>query len=437
MASETPSIPLAKDKLSTVCLWLSDCIENHSKCRETLSGIIVPKAEANRLPTRVIDFGTTENPNIKLLESQGLSARYAALSYCWGSPAEVKPLRTLKSNINTFQSCIPVADLPKTIKDAVLVTQRIGLRYLWVDSLCIIQDDDADWKTESKRMGSIFEFACCTLAATGARHADEGLFLENCLEDTTPLDHETMTVTLQLEAPSYEYLYADTDDFNRDVTNSPWNSRAWIVQERILSRRIVHFGQASLYWECQHDAKQESHPKLTVPGGLDRKPAVFSRFKRESSTIARWTPQAFTQTRHYLGAVRSVVRQKVGFAEDYEDIQPIIYRFWSRIVRTYNSCDLTVASDKLPALDGLAKAVGTVTKQTYYAGIWLEDLARCLYWRSDSDNTSFSGLKKHSGATGKSFELQKPRSNVDSANMELGKLVWRSKNGLIHGGTRP
>jgi hypothetical protein len=109
----------------------------------------------------------------RLWTTNGATGLYLALSYCWG---KVEVVGTLKENVQGFHDELPWDDLPQTIKDAITATKRLGIRYLWVDALCIVQDDHDDWAAEAKRMSNVYKLSLCTIAATGSTHANSGLF---------------------------------------------------------------------------------------------------------------------------------------------------------------------------------------------------------------------------------------------------------------------
>jgi hypothetical protein len=120
----------------------------------------------------------------------------------------------------------------------------MGIAYLWIDSLCIIQfgDDKADWKREAVRMNDVYSGAYCTIAATAAANADSG-FLDT--------HHRTENVCVQDEKQRQLFASTDVDDFDHDVVETPLNTRAWVFQESVLSCRTVHFSVNQMYWECR------------------------------------------------------------------------------------------------------------------------------------------------------------------------------------------
>jgi hypothetical protein len=123
------------------------------------------------------------------------------------------------------------------------VTRELRVPYLWIDSLCIIQyeDNKEDWKRESGRMEKVFSLAYCTIAATSAVDSKAG-FLERNVS--------TEYVLVQDASGRRFYICTSMDNFNNDVEKARLNTRAWVMQERVLSRRTIHFSNNQTYWEC-------------------------------------------------------------------------------------------------------------------------------------------------------------------------------------------
>lgn len=158
MSSRSSLKPKSKRFFEMISTWIKDCQDNHSACKSTTS--------CGTLPTRVIDVGSPDGrTEPRLYETSGEPGDYIALSHCWGG---AQPLRTTKETICSLKTCIPWAELPNTFQDAIKVTRGLGIRYLWIDSLCIIQDDAQDWEREAANMAVIFEAAYLTIAATAA-----------------------------------------------------------------------------------------------------------------------------------------------------------------------------------------------------------------------------------------------------------------------------
>jgi hypothetical protein len=374
--------------------WLSNCKSSHKSCQRNLSDFHLGPEGAGNFPARLLYVGFQENPSLKLVQISGNSHRYAALSYCWGSIERLKPLRTTRSNLQSFTQTIPENELPKTIKDATEVTRQLGLHYLWVDSLCIVQDDNDDWREQSNIMGPIFGNAECTIAATGADHCESGLWslgkIPKDLHSRGRVDWVKITCSSEGQKNSDIFISPDLPgaDFKNDIERSLWSQRAWVIQERILSRRIIHFAKNQLYWEC-HEAVFQESSSTSLPHEqlLLTKPAMFQKLLKETTITKRLavTNHSLHTLLSNLTAFKDKVRYVAGVAPDLQDSEPILNRFWARIVFQYNCADITFNSDKLVAIQGLAKSVARVNGQTYFAGLWLEDISRGLFWYSSSE----------------------------------------------------
>jgi Heterokaryon incompatibility protein (HET) len=220
--------------------WLQHCRTNHFKCNQT------PKV--NWLPTRVLDVGTLNNPDFCLHITSDISPEspYITLSHCWGN---IKIKQLTMANIHQFTESIDISELPKTFQDAVTITRRFGIRFLWIDSLCIIQDSTKDWAIESSGMGDIYKNSLCNIAATAAPDGRTGCFLER-----NPLLARTCRVSIEsLPGPvpnSGLYDLVPQRFWEHGVTGAPLHQRAWVVQERTLAPRVIHFGKTQLFWEC-------------------------------------------------------------------------------------------------------------------------------------------------------------------------------------------
>jgi hypothetical protein len=225
--------------------WVRSCNETH-QC--------LPSTETI-LPTRVIDVGSKDSANVRLFsETQGRSGKYLALSHRWGSPAQNKRCCTETNNLKKHEEGISIADLPKTFRDAVHVTRNLGVQYLWIDSLCIIQNDEKDWEAESKLMEQVFSAAYATIAASCARRTDDG-FLK------ARMNRQCVTMANPASGSKF-YLCSAIDDFHNDVDQGELNKRGWVLQERALSRRTIYFTEKQTYWECGEGVRCETLTKM-------------------------------------------------------------------------------------------------------------------------------------------------------------------------------
>jgi len=175
---------------------------------------------------------------------------YIALSHCWGKKQEVgEEFRTLRGNFDERRREFRMDVLPQTFRDAVTVTRELGKRYLWIDSLCIIQDDPNDWAVESKRMEDVFTNAYCTIAASSAADSTVGFLKDRQLPQYVEVPNS---------AHGRIYICEAIDDFHHDVDEGVLAQRAWVLQERALSRRTIHFTANQLYWECGDGVRCET-----------------------------------------------------------------------------------------------------------------------------------------------------------------------------------
>lgn len=179
---------------------------------------------------------------------------YLALSHRWGDDRKHHLGRTLSDNHGDRFVGIEWNELPLTFQDAITVARNLRVQYLWIDSICIIQDDDNDWKLESVRMEQVYSNAKCVLAASSANSSIEG-FLKRS-------NHRPF-ITLRSSSGDVGYICRNVDNFQRDVDNATLNTRGWTLQERALARRTIHFTQTQAYFECGDGVRCESLMRLT------------------------------------------------------------------------------------------------------------------------------------------------------------------------------
>ena len=234
--------------------WLCACSQSHIECQIK---------DNTRLPTRVIDVGpadATQAP--RLLVTSKETGRYVALSHCWGSLMQSdtgQHARTLTTNLRNMQREISLEKLPQNFQDAVIVVRKLGLRFLWIDALCIVQDDLADWAREAARMADVYGSAHLTIAATSAESSTDG-FLERPQETAASIPYYVGTSTEPAGCLVMTYQRKQ-DSWYSSVEMARWNSRGWTFQERLLSKRVLHFTEKRLFWECRMtEATEENEP---------------------------------------------------------------------------------------------------------------------------------------------------------------------------------
>jgi hypothetical protein len=312
--------------------WSKECSSSHLKC------VKIPRP----LPTRIIDIGSLPGDIPRLCSGESKPEPYCALSHCWGSS---QPLRTTKATLHERESGIEPHLLPKTFQDAMVVTRRLSIRYLWIDSLCIIQDDELDWERESSRMASVYGSAYLVISATHAAQGSGGCFSERslsaaavlCYTHKTPNNEE---IPIYVQAASEIHSSYETSGIfdSKPTPKLPVLSRSWCFQERLLATRVLHFAGEDLVWECRSKTTCECM-------GLD----LWNRTK----SIQR----KFLDERHS-------------------------YELWHRLLKLYMSRHITYPSDRLPAISGIAQQMQRAGLGDYIAGLWKENLFADLLWYS-------------------------------------------------------
>ncbi len=232
--------------------WLQRC-DSHGCKESNLSKVF---------PTNLLDVGDTNI--LKLVPGTLNTERYIVLSHCWGIPqlGELGPdgktprYCTTQSNLLIRQRGFSVDDLPQTFRDAIEVARGLGVKFLWIDSLCIVQGDGGDWETESKRMQDIYASAYCTVAATSAVDSYSG-FLKRIINTNSKYP------CVQDDSGRTVYFCNDLANFDTDVDGAQLNTRAWVMQERFLSSRTIHFAANQMYWECGKGVYCEDLTQLT------------------------------------------------------------------------------------------------------------------------------------------------------------------------------
>ncbi|KAL2689153.1 hypothetical protein Neosp_003205 [[Neocosmospora] mangrovei] len=232
--------------------WIHLCDTKHN-----CTSVQEHEGRVNGMPTRVLHVGTVENPCLRLVETgDTIKGKYVALSHCWGKLESHQRFITSADNLDDRKKEIRLNEMPNSFQDAVIATRALGVAYLWIDSLCIIQGDDADWKAESAKMEEVFSSAYCAIAASSARSSLEGF-----LGDRVP----RACATVHPSQGSVLYLAEAIDDFQGHVEQSVLNTRGWVLQERALSRRTLHFTSSQVYWECGQGVYCETLAQLRNP----------------------------------------------------------------------------------------------------------------------------------------------------------------------------
>ena len=322
--------------LNTAWLWLETCLQTHPSCS---------RPETPLLPTRVVDIevvGGQGDDHVKLhISAPSERNGYAVLSYCWGGP---QPVLLTTTNLADMVQGISLDRLPQTIQDAIKVTRRLGIRFLWIDALCIIQEgDDSDKLAEVNAMGQVYKNATITIAAGSALAVSEGFLHTRAAPVSFPLPFYCGP---EREMGAVQLIWcADTSCDNM----KPLNTRGWTLQEELLSRRVLAYGAREQVWRCQTEAsKQFPGSPLTSFQGR----AILPRDVFEAAQP--FTPAA-------------------------------AHSLWSSVVNAYTSRQLSFREDRLAAVAGVIAELKPLFQDECTFGIWNKNFVRQLAWmRSDA-----------------------------------------------------
>lgn len=350
ISSET----LSHENVDMIKQWINDCIQNHPT-------YILPPSQW--VPTRLLEIDGTGASHIRLIETSSrhlqTGCRFAALNHVWGDKSVSPPLRALQSNLHQLKQDIRISDLPRNFIDAVRVSIQLGIRYIWIDSLCIVQDSEQDWKREAQTMHLVYSYAVLTIAATSAASSHDG-FLDRNIATATLAAKIAYPVSYQHAAADFEagddgegswgsdnnYMIIShrgpADDYHQyhAISYSKWNTRAWTMQERSLSSRIIHFCKNKLFFECRSCLKSEENEPT-----------------QEHDRNVMWPRDA---------------------SMSHGDI----YEHWEVFVYEYSVRKLTNSNDKLIAIQSVAAEIVAVTNWDYirFAGMWRHKLINELRW---------------------------------------------------------
>jgi len=327
---------------------MQSCLEIHKTCSVGLEG-------SSLRPSRLINVGLPANPDtcrICLFEKLPITTSYLTLSHCWGS-YNIPKLKN--SNLTSLQQQLDWNTLPLTFKQAINVTYQLGFQYIWIDSLCIIQDDLTDWKREGSKMGDIYRNSTLTISALSASNGREGLF-----SSRNPLQHipcrlgdvDTSGQATFCSPTGWPFVPMGIPFFSQNPDRAPLLTRGWVIQERALSPRTIYFGHDQLHWECLECNLSDQIPYPQVDTSYPRLKKAFHELLY---------PEVF-QTQNEFDFVQS----------------------WISLVEDYTKCNLTYQKDRLIAFDGVLRMITDRRKTGQIAGLMKECFLHDLIWFADS-----------------------------------------------------
>ncbi|PQE23216.1 heterokaryon incompatibility protein [Rutstroemia sp. NJR-2017a BVV2] len=308
----TGSEDLLQYEAGLIRRWADVCFNTHTNCAHGTGFML----------TRLLDVGTADNVKLSLISTADVhidDRRYLALSHCWGLTMP-DTARTVTATLEKHKVSIQEADLSRTFRDFIGVARRLGIQHVWIDSLCIIQDDGADWEKEASQMASV-----------------------------SPLDVDCIPVEADF-APAttnYKFRVWTRNPSPTGISNDPLQTRGWTLQERELSPRVVNYCKDTIRWECQ-----SLHASLEFP----------------------WDDNlSFNGDNRHFDAEQSIFLPMPGVNRSTNsptDPRTKTAVSWMGLVVKYTSRRLTKDSDKLPAISGIARTIAERTSDEYFAGLW-------------------------------------------------------------------
>lgn len=307
---------------------LDNCNENHGRCRKDLDSV---------LPYRLIDVGDDSKDPHLLINDKKARGKYIALSHCWGGQS---PLCLTSNTLVKFERGIPSKDIPSTFRDAIQICRLLSVKYIWIDSLCIIQDSTKDWREQAAQMCDYYSNSWVVIAADGAPNSSHGFLTDkrrkiNVQRFKCPgLNGESEICVRRKGAGGLH------DSFSHHYwvapSSSPLSSRGWILQESLLAPRILHFTAEEITWECLEESRCE----------------------------CQVGPHHFE--------VERPLKLRI-------DALPFHTR-WINLVNDYTNRSLTRQGDKLLAISGLARKMQEDKEASYWAGLWSDTFPSSLLW---------------------------------------------------------
>jgi hypothetical protein len=349
--------PSSPESFNEARSWLSTCLESHDHIQSYTS---------DSMPARLVKVHSEADGQVHasiVLSSESGSVPYFTLSYCWGGDQEFK---TTKSSLLASKGVVDVSVLPQTIKDAITVTINMGYNFIWIDSICIVQDDEQDRTKEIARMPEIYSNAICSIAASFPTNAQQG-FLQDRVSYTnrimmfqaraTKLQSDEIT---RLPAGDPQMVYAYPIENNDALVVEPLAERGWCLQERLLSTRVLEYRRNQVRFLCPFTG---DHDDSKTDGWTNDWPTnigdiVFPKGTNGfvPATLLGWN------------------------LENIEDFR----KLWYSIIEAYTERTLTYPADRTLAISGIAQRLAKMYKgeelKQYTAGHWLSEFPQDLLW---------------------------------------------------------
>jgi hypothetical protein len=361
-----------KANLELVASWLRICEDGHGQlcCKDPWTDLAA-----------AIDGLLLIDVTLACIVEAPTEYRYVALSYCWGDAPTLKHVKQNSAQLRKLGSLIN-ASIPTTIRDAMAVTASLKERYLWVDALCIVQDDPIASQQQLSQMGEIYSHAFLTIVAAAGPRADSGL------PGVRPGSRNVSRSSLNLDKLCLTTVIDKGDDFG-SISQTDWSTRAWTMQEKLLSRRRLIFTKEQVYWRCRTSTWREE-------------------LRLEDTTAQRF----------FMGVSKPGEIDEIAFGNSEE--MPM-FELHRNLVRTYLRRQLGYHSDSLNAFNGILHILSNLRHQeTFIWGLLESQFSSALNW-------SFRGGGKRNNASTTAYA-----TNGREAKLKFPSWSWTSCAGGIN-----
>ncbi|KAI8676201.1 HET domain-containing protein [Fusarium sp. Ph1] len=284
------------------------------------------------------------------------------LTHRWG-PDPVDHIVLTKDTYPQLVEGVPLSVLPQVFQDAIYICRHLEVGYIWIDSLCIFQvkDNTQDWQHEASLMKDVYSNSFCNISAADAPDPSHSIF--NHRDPRTLIPQVVAKSGKDAAKTPERFILSDYRIWQTEVSNALVNKRAWVLQERFLAPRILHFGKRQLIWECCEKDAAEVYPDGLPPSLSTSSDAAFKQLNSSD----------------YISRVGRYKNRK-------DDGNSAPHLSWLRIVELYTDSELTVPSDKLIACSGIVKRMAEVVQDDYVAGMWRRYLEGELLWAAHGNH---------------------------------------------------
>ncbi|KAF7672512.1 hypothetical protein GT037_009543 [Alternaria burnsii] len=362
-----PTIPVTQS-IEAALEWMNSCLDKHERCQK--------HTPPHTYPTRLLELGG-HSFRLILSQDEKPSGPYAALSYCWGPNPNF--LRLTANNLPEFQDGQPYTSLPIAFQEAIHIIGKLGIQYLWIDALCIIQSgfgSSEDWQFECGRMQEVYSNCIINLSLAQAAHPNESCLGGYNLDSTLPFEVDVSKTHHVGSTEIGKYTVVSQDYFTEALNDQPIGSRAWVMQERLLATRVLSIGHGELFWDCE----QVPHASKSLPHGFTHCSDQAKFFRNQLVLPIPSLPRI--KDSEDMQGNRST--------PDSTDLEEI----WAKIIMEYSARELTYPqTDKLVALSAISRRMGYAMDDTYLAGHFRKTLPLSLNWFTDRRGSPMSLAK--------------------------------------------